>query len=267
MSHTDLAAQADDPPPFSEFAAHAYARRHRAAAVFGGILGVFLLIAAVLPAHYRATASLAVMPSPEFTVREDAGSHALNNAALALDQIMKAETEILGSDDLHEATFAQFGTGSQPVLPGALVVYPDLSPDAHANPVLHAAKALVAFLASPWRGASNHGPAATLETALTRFANDLRVLPAKDSNVIDVSFTLKDASLSARVLNAMLDRYAALRRRIYNDPQLAVAQREADAAFARVRQADTDMTAFKAREGFSDFAAERDLKLRRRSAA
>jgi uncharacterized protein involved in exopolysaccharide biosynthesis len=114
---------------------------------------------------------------------------------------------------------------------------------------------------------SGHGQDATLARALQRFAADLRVLPAKDSNVIDISFTHRNAEMSARVLNTMLDRYAARRKFIYNDPQLAVAQREADRAFAAVRQADTAMTAFKAREGFSDYIAERDLLLRRRSQA
>ena len=267
MSHTDLASQADEPPPFSEFLAHAHARRAGALAIFAAVLTAFLVVAALLPAQYRAQASLAVMPSPEFTVREDAGSHAVHNAALAMDQIMKAETEILGSDDLHEATLAQLGTGPAPALPGALAVYPDLSPEAHANPVLHAIKATLATLSSPWRVPGNHGREATLASALQRMGADLRVLPAKDSNVIDVSFTHKDAAMSARVLNTMLNRYAARRKSLYNDPQLAVAEHEADAAFAAVRAADTAMSAFKAREGFSDYVAERDLKLRRRSQA
>ncbi len=267
MSHADVVADGDTPPPFSEFAAHAYVRRHVAAAIFIGVLAAFLIVAALLTPRYRATASLAVMPSPEFTVREDAGARAFSNAALAMDQIMKAETEILESDDLHETTLATFGHGPAPALPGAIAVYPDLAPDAHPNAIWAGVKAVLAFLASPWRGVTVHGRDATLENALHRFSGDLRVLPAKDSNVVDVSYSHRDPAMSAAVLNAMLERYAVSRKRIYNDPQLAVAQHEADGAFAAVRLADTAMTEFKAREGFSDYAAERDLLLRRRSQA
>ncbi len=259
--------QEEDSPPLGEFIAHAYMRRRTMAAVFASVLAAFLLAAALLPAQYRASASLAVMPSPEFTVREDAGSRAFNNAALALDQIMKAETEILQSDDLAEATIGQLGGGGAHDLRGVTAIYPDMSPDAQPSWLWAHLKAGLVLLASPWRGIPRHDHDATLEAALHRFAAGLRVLPAKDSNVIDISFNHSDAQMSARALNTLLDRYAARRKSIYNDPQLAVAQREAEAARDAVRGADTAITAFKAREGFSDYVAERDLLLRRRSQA
>ena len=168
---SDSARTAEEPPPFSEFAAHAYVRRYTAAAIFAGVLAVFLIVAGLLPARYRATASLAIMPSPEFTVREDAGSHADSNAALAMDQIMKAETEILQSDDLHETTLATFGTGPAPALPGAVAVYPDLSPARAIQPGMAWRQGNHwPFLTSPWRGVTTHGRDATLENALLRFS-------------------------------------------------------------------------------------------------
>ena len=75
--------------PLSEFLFHAYEHRWRALKVFGAVLAVALIAAALITPSYRATAVLAVLPSPEFTVRAAAGSHDANASALALDQIMK----------------------------------------------------------------------------------------------------------------------------------------------------------------------------------
>jgi uncharacterized protein involved in exopolysaccharide biosynthesis len=255
-------------PPMREFLAHMHAGRRGAAFMFGAILAAALLVAAVIPPNYRAIASLAIMPSPEFTVREDAGSRAFNNTALAMDQIMKAETEILESDDLHEGTILDLGApGHAAATAGLSTLYPDLSPDHQVGFIRRALTATVAFVFSPWRGQIATGGNPALESAMRRFAAHLRVLPSKDGNVISVSFVHGNAEMSARVLNAMLTRYASQRRRIYNDPQLAVAQDQADYAGLAVRNADAALTAFKARRGYSDYAAERDLLLKRRSQA
>jgi uncharacterized protein involved in exopolysaccharide biosynthesis len=261
-----------EPPPLREFLAHLHARRRGAAYILAAILIPALVVAALLTPQYRATASLAVMPSPEYTVREDAGSRAFNNSALAMDQIMKAETGILESDDLHEHTIVTFSepgatTPHRASPSGALALYPDLGPDRRASPISAALNTAVAFILSPWRGRAPAGSNMTLDAAVKRFGDHLRVLPSKDSNVISVSFVHDDAGISARILNDMLTRYSEQRRRIYNDPQLAVAQGEADDAAMLVRNADAALTAFKAKRGYSDYAAERDLLLKRRSQA
>jgi uncharacterized protein involved in exopolysaccharide biosynthesis len=106
-----------------------------------------------------------------------------------------------------------------------------------------------------------------MDRALRRFADALRVLPTKDSNVITVSFVHEDPALSARALNTMLARYADRRTHLYNDPQFSVAQREADAKARAVQQADAALAAFKAERGVSDYGAERDLLLKRKSQA
>ena len=260
------------PAPFGEFLAHMHARRHGAAWIFGAVFASALTIAALLPFHYSATASLAVLPSPEFTVREDAGSRAFNNSALAMDQIMKAETEILGSDELHQAAILDLSAqASRPpdaeALIGIAILYPDLGPHEQSGPVWNGIKAAIHFALSPWRIASTPGREPGLDRALARFSSNLRVLPAKDSNVISVSFTHTDPAMSARALNSMLTRYAARRQVIYNDPQLAVAQHAASGAAALVRQADMALAAFKALHGYSDYQTERDLLLRRHSQA
>jgi uncharacterized protein involved in exopolysaccharide biosynthesis len=261
-----------DPPPLRELLAHIYTRRRRAAGAFAAILGLAIVVSAIMPPHYRATASLAIMPSPEYTVREDAGSRASNNSALAIDQIMKAETEILDSDDLHAGAIHDLGSSRvagqlAAMLPGIVALYPDLGPQAQAQTLWAGPSRLVALLLSPWRGTIPPSRDAPLDAALRRFSAGLRVLPSKDSNVISISFTHGSAEVAAHTLNVMLTRYAEQRRRIYDDPQFAVAQHEADEAATAVRRADAALTAFKASKGYSDYSAERDLLLKRRSQA
>jgi uncharacterized protein involved in exopolysaccharide biosynthesis len=212
------------------------------------------------------------MPSPEFTVREDAGSRAFNNSALAMDQIMKAETEILESDELHRGAILDLPNHTErhrtpTAFAGMEELYPDLGSHVQPAPVWAALKAVVNIALSPWRGHSTSTHDAELDEALQRFSANLRVLPAKESNVISVSFTHLDPEMSAQVLNVMLARYAARRQVIYNDPQLAVAQHAVEDSAALVHRADLALTAFKARYGYSDYQTERDLLLRRHSQA
>ena len=138
----DLAVSAEAAPSLREFAYHAHHHRGPALLAGGLVLGLALLVAAMLPPSYRAAATLAVLPSPEFTVRAAAGSHELNASALAMDQIMKAETEILGSDALHQATIARVGPA---------MLYPDVFAPAPRNLVRRVVHALAATLLSPWR--------------------------------------------------------------------------------------------------------------------
>ena len=265
----DGKAADNNPAPIGEFLAHMHVRRRGARRIFGFIFGGALLLSAVYPAQYRASASIAVMPSPEFTVREDAGSHAYNSNSLAFDQIMEAETAILQSDDLHEATIHEFedavsGTKWQKgLMPGGL--YPDLVPDQDPSPVSQAFHAGLRLILYPWRGTSGtNGP---MDAALRRFSSALRVLPTKDGNVITVDFLYPQADVAAHALNILLSHYAERRRHIYNDPQLAVAQRETAVRAAAVQDADRLLQQFKSDSGFSDYEAERDLLLKRRSQA
>jgi uncharacterized protein involved in exopolysaccharide biosynthesis len=99
----------ESPPSLREFAYHLHAERHRALTTFALVVAAFLVAAALLRPSYRATATLAVLPAPEYTVRGAAGSHDSSTVSLALDQIMKAETAILDSDDLHAATLRKLG--------------------------------------------------------------------------------------------------------------------------------------------------------------
>lgn len=251
-----FAPPAPPAPSLRELLYHAHAERSRAAAIFALVLGVALLGAALLSPRYRATAVLAVLPSPEFTVRAAAGSHESNASALALDQIMKTETEILASDDLHAATLRQLGPST---------VYPQVFGAPSPGLLSAALHGLMHLMLSPWRVPPGDPDAARAESGLRHFRSDLTVLPAKDANVITVTFESRDGRIAADAVNTMLALYATRRTRLYDDPQVEIVRREAEAGGRAVAEADRLLAEFKRVHAIADFDQERDLLLHRRS--
>jgi uncharacterized protein involved in exopolysaccharide biosynthesis len=256
MSATFRVDPDGDSARMAEFRAQCRARRGTAWGIFGAVVVASLIIAAMVPPRYKATATLAVLPAPEFTVRQNAGSNAFSSSALAMDQIMEAETAILESDELHSHTLAAIGLAR---------LYPSLAaaaPRSWAGAILHGVAGVVL---APWRTTPADPAAARQEEALRRFAKDLKVLPTKDANVITVSLSNRDGTVAAQAINTMLDAYAARRAKLYDDPQLAVVRRQTEGMASRVRDADVAVASFKTAHAVADIGAERDLLLRRRS--
>ncbi len=245
-------------PSLREFLYHAHQHSRAALLAGGAVLGLALLAAAMMPPSYRAAATLAVLPSPEFTVREAAGSHDSNASSLVMDQIMKAEAGILDSAELHRATLDKIG-------PAAL--YPDVFDPAPRGLLRRTLHAVTSTLLAPWRVASDNETAAREERGIKRFKHDLAVLPAKDANVIDVTFDAPHGTIAAATLNTLLALYAQRRATLYDDPQLDIVRREAEAGRLAVSLADERLAAFKRAHAISDYESERDLLLRRRSQA
>lgn len=249
-------APEDDEPWLIELQAHLRLNRRTALRLSGLILLAFLLAGAILPARYTATASLAVLPSPEFTVRQDAGSHAFSSAAFALDEIMTAETAILESDALHADTLDAIG---------AARIYPALDEGAAPGLAARIVHGVFAVALAPWRSPPANQAGARRDEALRRFAADFHVRPTKNSNVITLKFTNRDAGMAARAINTLLAAYAQRRHALYEDPQLDIVRRQTETRAAAVRDADAALAAYKTRHGIADIATERDLLLRRQS--
>ncbi len=268
IAHDPARPDTEDPAPLVEFIAYAYIRRRRVAAILVSATALAFVITAVLPSYYRATAWLAILPSPEFTVRPDAGSHAVTSSVLALDQVMKAESEILQSDELHEQTIVAMAgnAGKRPEL-AASALYPDLDPQTTPSLVEQIGHNFIHAVLWAWRDDTNAHAEGPMDAALRRFSNDLTVLPNKDSNVIKVTLLNANAAKASQALNTLLGHYAERRRSIYNDPQLAVAQKEAELTQKAVSAADAALSRFKSNHGFSDLETERGLLLKQSSDA
>jgi uncharacterized protein involved in exopolysaccharide biosynthesis len=239
---------------FTEFATHMRAGRARALGAFLAVVLPGLLVAALLRPSFRATATLAVLPAPEFTVRNAAGSHDPNTSTLAMDQIMKAESAILDSDDLHAATLRGVGEAA---------VYPDLFGPEKPNLALRLARGALLALLSPWRVTPSDPDAALRQRALRAFESDLTVLPTKDANVITVSFDNPDGRQAAATVNTLLALYAAKRSQLYKDPQVDIVRKTVAASAAAAAAADRRLGAYKQANGISDYTQQRDLLLHR----
>jgi uncharacterized protein involved in exopolysaccharide biosynthesis len=253
-----LPAQQTSQPPLREFLFHVHDQRRQALSIFAGILALALLAAAMLRPSYRANAMLAILPSPEFTVRASAGSHDTNASALAMDQIMKAEAELLSSGDLHADTLRHVGPSR---------VYPEVfSPAEPSLPgrILHT---IMSVLLSPWRVTPTDPAASREEKGLRLFRHDLDILPSKDGNVISLSFDNQDSEVAADTLNTLLSLYAARRASLYTDPQLDIVRRDMRAAEQAVAAADINLAAFKQARQISDYEEERAQLLQRRGRA
>jgi uncharacterized protein involved in exopolysaccharide biosynthesis len=242
------------PPSLQEFVCHLHAHRHAALRSFLAVFLAALVVAALLRPSYRATATLAVLPAPEFTVRTAAGSHDPNTSALAMDQIMKAETAILDSDDLHEATLHRVGEAT---------VYPRLFAPAPPKLAVRLLQGTMNTLLSPWRVRPADRAAALQQRALRQFESDLDLLPTKDANVITVSFDNADGEAAAQVVNTMLALYAARRTHLYEDPQEAVVRKAVAGAESAAAAADRALADYKRLTGISDYVQQRDLLLHR----
>jgi uncharacterized protein involved in exopolysaccharide biosynthesis len=246
--------QQEPKPSLTEFAAHLRAGRYRALRAFLAVFLPGLLLAALLRPSFRATATLAVLPAPEFTVRNAAGSHDPNTSTLAMDQIMKAESAILDSDNLHDETLRRVGE---------VAIYPDLFGPQHPNVMLRLASGALHALLSPWRVTPSDPDAALRQRALRDFETDLTVLPTKDANVITVSFDNPDGRQAAAAVNTLLALYAAERSRLYKDPQVDIVRKTVAAGGAAAAAADRRLGDYKQANGISDYTQQRDLLLHR----
>jgi uncharacterized protein involved in exopolysaccharide biosynthesis len=161
---------------FSDFLAYARSRARQLTYIFLTLFGLAALVSALIPPHYKATATLAILPSPEFTVRQDAGSHTATAAMLALDQIMKSEIAILSSDDLYKSTIDDFGIGR---------LYPEIVEHAPSPWLARIALSAWHWVSRPWLPESRQSDA---DRALKKFSDHIRISPSKDSNVIDITY-------------------------------------------------------------------------------
>ncbi len=248
----------DDGPALMEFLLCLHEWRRTALTTFAAVVSLAMLIAALVPPSYEATASITILPAPEYTVRPNAGSSEVNNTTLAMDQIMQAESEILDSDELHLAALHLVGPGK---------VYPELDPSFEPGLIHRVFHPVVHAILSAWRPDPPDPSAALIESGLKRFRHHLRILPSKDGNVIAINFTNRDPGVAACVVTALIEAYAKRRVGVYDDPQLDAVRAQAEAGSRAVAAAEQALADFKQSHDISDAAAQRGLMLRRRSDA
>lgn len=220
------------------------------------ILALTLLACVLVPPRYEAEASLVVLLGPEYTVRPEAGTDAVASGTLDSDQIMKAEIEILNSDDLHRAVIRAIGVAR---------ICPDcLMPPGTLARVRDAVRTAIDGLRGILGLATGAERAITpLDRALIAFDDALSVEATKDANVVTISYRHKDPVLAAMAVNTLVARYQQLRQALYSDPQLPLVERQVGALSRQLAAAEARLAAFKQSHAIANYGMQRDLLLRR----
>ncbi len=258
MSEAPAAAAGTRLPSLREIATSAWADRRRIRRAMAATLALAALLAVLVPARYVTSSSLVVLLGSEFTYRPEAGTAQNVSSALGADQIMKAEVEILGADDLHEATLRRVGLDR---------VYPGF--DDPPGPLARLAAAIAGLPRAACEAVGLPVPAlrdidpVSLAVA-RRFDTDLVVEAAKDANVLTVTFRNRDPEVAAEVVNTLVALYLERRHALYGDVQSATVQTQVRTLSDTLGQADAALAAFKASHDIDSFGLQRDLLLHRR---
>ncbi len=242
-------------PYLRDFLMHIHARRRFAQLLFCIIFGAALLIAAAVPIQYTSHATLAILPAPEFTIRPDAGDRDGYSGALSIDQIMKAETAILLSDNLHNSVIKSIGMST---------LYSDIN--SKKSSIYQFMMSIQDVLFSPWISRPNSSGDRINDLALGRFNKTLSVFPSRDSNVIMLEFTHPSPRQAAAVLQTLLALYADQRGRLYKEQQTPALDRQLTYAQAEVTSASAALATYKKNSRIINFNLDRDLILQRRNA-
>jgi polysaccharide biosynthesis protein PslE len=217
--------------PLRDILTQAFRDRWRIALTFGLCL-LLTVIAAMLPSKkYTSEAALLLRLGREYIYTPEVGdSPSGMPVAYDREQILMAESRILGSRDLKESVLAKVGT---------LALYPHLG----------------GLPADRQRDA-----------AVDAFDKGLQAELLKGSNLLQVSFTHKDPELAAATLRELIDAYLAKRSVVFASASIGTA--EAD--FAKSKQALEDIeqriSALKGDRRIRAFNEEQTLLLSQRNA-
>lgn len=196
-------------------------------AVFAAILMVGTVIALSLPKTYAARSSLLVQLGQEYVYEPRAGD-AARGTVPQKDQVVQAEAEILGSDELKRRVIAAVGLET-------------VSPK----------------LARAWDSANEAGRQRIQGAAVKLLRQGLSIGTAPDSNVVRLEFRHPDPQSAARILNALVESYFTYRREVFVDATSPAVRRERDAYTRRLQSADDAYEGFLHQNGLADFATEK----------
>lgn len=232
----------------------AIAQKGRIVMIFFCVMAIAAAIAILIKPNYKARSTLLVLMGTEHSFRPAAGQQFLNSGGVDLEEILRTEAGIIGSDDLHRSVVREIGLQRlYPKLlekPGPVMVW-----------IHDQARNLTDAL-----GATTPGSDQTSENPISRavdqLGRNLTITVDKKSSVIEVDFTHPDSEVSARVLADLETKYLALRKHLFGDVQAPIVQIQRTAVGKQLDQADQALQAFKQQHDISNFAERRVILLR-----
>jgi uncharacterized protein involved in exopolysaccharide biosynthesis len=232
----------------------ALSQKARVLLIFFCIMALSVVIAIQVQPDYKAKSSLLVLMGTEHTFRPAAGQQFTNSGGVDSEQILRTESSILGSDDLHRTVIREIGIDK---------MYPKLlrTPGPIEKWFLDTRRFLTDTLGmtEPANGTAAADP---MSQAVDLFARNLTITVDKKSSVIGLDFTNPDKNVSADALRILETQYLVLRTKLYGDVQAPIVQVQKDAVGKQLADADAALQNFKQQHDISNFAERRAILLK-----
>jgi uncharacterized protein involved in exopolysaccharide biosynthesis len=232
----------------------AFAQKARVFLIFFCIMALSLVIAVRVQPDYRAKSSLLVLMGTEHAFRPAAGQQFTNSGGVDAEQVLRTESNILSSDDLHRTVIREIGLEK---------MYPKLLQK--PGPVeqwINDMRRFVTDTLGLTEQSSGAGSLDPMARAVDLFARNLTITVDKKSSVIILAFANPNKNVAADALQVLETQYLLLRKKLYGDIQAPIVQAQQDAAGKQLSDADATLQTFKQQHDISNFAERRTILLK-----
>ncbi|MEA2731271.1 MAG: hypothetical protein QOD93_1794 [Acetobacteraceae bacterium] len=231
----------------------AFSQKARVCLIFFCIMALSIVIAVQVQPDYKAKSSLLVLLGTEHSFRPAAGQQFVNSGGVDAEQVLRTESSILGSDDLHRTVIRELGMAR---------MYPKLleKPGPIAQWIADTRRFVTDSLGMTERS-TDAGQADPMSRAIDAFARNLTITVDKKSSVIGVEFTNPDKDVSAEALRVLETQYLVLRTKLYGDVQAPIVQVQQNAVGKQLADADAALQTFKQQHDISNFSERRAILL------
>ncbi|HEY4040358.1 MAG TPA: hypothetical protein VGM32_00770 [Rhodopila sp.] len=204
---------------------------------------------------YKARSSLLILLGTEHTFRPAAGQQFSNSGGVDAEQVLRTESSILSSDDLHRTVIREIGIAK---------MYPKLleKPGPIAQWLQDTRRFLTDTLGMTEKATAETGDVDPMSRAIDAFAHNLTITVDKKSSVIGLEFTNPDKNVSADALRILESQYLILRTKLYGDIQAPIVQVQKDSVGKQLADADAALQAFKQQHDISNFSERRAILLK-----
>ncbi len=232
----------------------AFSQKARIFLIFFCVMALSILIAVQVQPDYKSKSTLLVLLGTEHTFRPAAGQQFTNSGGVDAEQVLRTESSILGSDDLHRTVIREIGIDK---------MYPKLleKPGPVAQWLLDTRKFLTDTLGITEKTADT-GANDPMARAIDIFARNLTVTVDKKSSVIGLEFTNADKNVSADALRILESQYLALRAKLYGDVQAPIVRVQRDVVGKQLADADAALQTFKQQHDISNFSERRAILMK-----
>jgi uncharacterized protein involved in exopolysaccharide biosynthesis len=232
----------------------AFSQKARIFLIFFCIMALSIVIAVQIEPDYKTKSSLLVLLGTEHTFRPAAGQQFTNSGGVDAEQVLRTESSILGSDDLHRTVIREIGIDK---------MYPKLLEN--PGPVTKWFMDMRRFATDTFgitEKTADTGAADPMSRAIEAFSRNLTITVDKKSSVIGLEFTNPDKNVSADALRILESQYFVLRSKLYGDVQAPIVQVQQEAVGKQLADADGALQTFKQQHDISNFSERRAIVMK-----